>query len=138
LLRFERAGKERNLGLGPLHTVTLAEARARAKAARLLLLDNTDPIDAKRAQRAQRALDQAKTITFERAARDFYRGHEGQWRNRQHAAEWMTSLERYVFPSIGRLPIAAIDTGLVLRCPAKTQPEHDVRPCATESLNDEH
>jgi integrase len=116
LLRYERAGKERNLGLGPLHTVTLAEARARAKAARLLLLDGIDPIDAKRAQRAQRALDQAKAMTFEQAAKEFHRGHEGKWRNRQHAAEWLGSLERYVFAHIGNLPVGAIDTGLVLKC----------------------
>jgi hypothetical protein len=50
LLRYERAGKERMLGLGPLHTVTLAEARIRAKAARQLLLDGVDPIDQKREQ----------------------------------------------------------------------------------------
>ena len=115
LLRYGRAGKERMLGLGPTHTVTLAEARARAKAARLMLLDGIDPIDAKRAQKAQRALEQAKALTFQQAARKFHDAHEGGWRNR-HAGEWLSSLEKYVFPIIGNLSVAAIDTGLVLKC----------------------
>ena len=34
LLRYERAGRERMLGLGPIATISLGEARERAKAAR--------------------------------------------------------------------------------------------------------
>ena len=44
-LRYQRNGRERWLGLGPLHTVTLKDARERARAARLQLLDGIDPID---------------------------------------------------------------------------------------------
>ena len=116
LLRYERAGKERMLGLGPIQTIGLAEARTRARTARQSLLDNIDPIDSRRAQKAQRALEQAKSMTFEQAARKFHSAHDGKWRNRRHAAEWLGSLERYVFPHIGALSIAAIDIGLVLKC----------------------
>lgn len=52
-LRYRRHGRERWLGLGPASLVTLAVARERAKAARLLLLDGTDPIDAKRRPRSK-------------------------------------------------------------------------------------
>ena len=52
-LRFQRNGRERWLGLGPLHTVTLKDARERARAARLQLLDGIDPIDVRRAERAK-------------------------------------------------------------------------------------
>jgi integrase len=116
LLRYGRAGRERMLGLGPVYTVTLAEARIRARAARLSLLDGIDPIDAKRAQRAQHALDRAKAMTFAEAARKFHGAHESGWRNRQHASEWLGSLKKYVFPTIGNLSVAVIDTGLVLKC----------------------
>jgi integrase len=116
LLRYARDGKERQHGLGPVHTLTLAEARVRAKAARQLLLDGSDPIDEKRARKIQRALAAAKAMTFEQAAKAFYDGHSSKWRNRRHAHEWITSLKRFVFPVIGGLPIAEIDTGLVLRC----------------------
>ena len=48
-------GKVRQLGLGALHTLSLAEARQRAPAARQLVLDGVDPIDARRAQRESAA-----------------------------------------------------------------------------------
>ena len=48
VLRYERAGVERMAGIGPLSLVSLAEARSRAKAMRLGLLDGVDPIEAKR------------------------------------------------------------------------------------------
>src|SRR3979409_2446442 len=51
-LRYQRNGRERWLGLGPLHTVTLKDARERARAARLQLLDGMDPIDVRRARAA--------------------------------------------------------------------------------------
>src|SRR5271155_3288494 len=55
LLRYERAGRERWMGLGPLHTFTLEEARARARQARQQIADGIDPLDARKAERAQRA-----------------------------------------------------------------------------------
>lgn len=48
LFRYEKAGRERRLGLGPLHTVFLKEARERARKARLQILDGIDPIEAKK------------------------------------------------------------------------------------------
>ena len=53
LLRFERDGRERWLGLGPLSVVDLRTARERARAARLLLLDGIDPIDHRKAEKAK-------------------------------------------------------------------------------------
>ena len=54
---------ERWFGLGPIHTVSLQEARERARRARLLILDGIDPIDARRAERAERALAAKKAMT---------------------------------------------------------------------------
>ena len=55
-LRYQRNGRERWFGLGPLHAVTLKDARERARTARLQLLDGIDPIDARRAERAKAKL----------------------------------------------------------------------------------
>lgn len=41
------AGKVRDMGLGPLHVVSVAEARKRAIAASLLRLDGVDPLEKK-------------------------------------------------------------------------------------------
>src|SRR5215468_8046117 len=64
LLRYERAGRERWMGLGALHTFSLAEARERARKARQQLADGIDPLEARQAERTQRALRIAKEETF--------------------------------------------------------------------------
>ena len=49
LFRYTRHGRARQMGLGALHTVSLAEARERARVARQILLDGDDPIEIKQA-----------------------------------------------------------------------------------------
>jgi len=116
LLRYEREGRERWMGLGPLHSFTLEEARERARRARQLLADGIDPIEARQAERAARALSEAKTMPFREAAIQYFDTHERKWRNAKHRAQFLSTLESYVFPVIGKLPVSAIDTGLVLAC----------------------
>jgi integrase len=132
LLRYERDGVERYMGLGPLHTVGLEEARERARQARLLLLDGVDPIEDRKAKQAERALAQARALTFEDAARQYFDQHEKKWRNPKHRAQFVSTLRDYAFPKIGKLSVAAIDTGLVLKClepiwPTKTETASRVR-----------
>ena len=52
LFRYMINGRARHMGLGPLHTVNLAEARVRARQARQLILDGKDPIEVKYAARS--------------------------------------------------------------------------------------
>ena len=59
--RYQRDGRERWLGLGPFHTVSLAEARVKARNARLALLEDIDPLEQKRAKKAAAQLAAAKT-----------------------------------------------------------------------------
>jgi hypothetical protein len=60
LLRFRHAGKARAMGLGPLHTVNLAEARIKARECRQLLLSGFDPIEARKAKRTDELLAAAR------------------------------------------------------------------------------
>lgn len=115
-LRYYRANVEHWHGLGPFHTVSLKEARERARAARLQLLDGVDPIDAKKLQKAALALEAAKALTFQEAAEQYYRQHERKWKNPKHSAQFLSTLRTYAFPKIGRLAVADVDTGQVLRC----------------------
>src|SRR5437763_17217155 len=62
--RYKVAGKTREMGLGPTHTIGLAEARQKAQDARKLRLDGADPIAARRAVRGQERAAAAKAITF--------------------------------------------------------------------------
>jgi integrase len=115
ILRYQRDGKQRMLGLGPVHTVSLAEARVKARNARLALLEGIDPLDARRARKAADRLEAAKAMTFAAAAQSYFAQHEAKWKNRKHAAQFLSTLRTYVYPVIGGLSVAAIDTGLVLR-----------------------
>ena len=108
-------GKVRQLGLGALHTLSLAEARQRARAARQLVLDGVDPIDARRAQRESARLEQAKRVTFQQCADQYIASHQSAWRNAKHREQWTVTLRTYVNPVIGALAVAEIDTALVLK-----------------------
>src|ERR1700738_3526370 len=47
VFRFELHGRRHDMGLGPTHTLDLADAAAKAKALRQQLLDGTNPLAAK-------------------------------------------------------------------------------------------
>jgi integrase len=115
LLRYERAGRERWLGLGPLRDFDLEEARARARKARQLLRDGVDPIEAKRREHAERILEAARAVTFRTAARQYFDTHQAKWSNPKYRGEFLTTMETYVFPTFGELPVQMIDTPLVIK-----------------------
>jgi integrase len=114
ILRYEKAGRERWLGLGSQRTFTLKEARERARKARQLLADGVDPLAQKKAAKAAKALADAKAITFEEAARQFYDQHRKKW-SVKHAAQFISSLKEYAFKKIGKLAVADVDIGEVLK-----------------------
>src|SRR3954469_13090670 len=64
IFRYQRRGKRRDMGLGPLHLVGLSDARRRAHECRDLLFRGTDPLDRKHGERAATALAEAKAATF--------------------------------------------------------------------------
>ena len=115
VLRFMLAGKAREMGLGPLHTISLADARKRAQAGRQLLLLGIDPIEQRRQRVAAIRASEAKVVTFDEAAERYIAAHEKGWRNAKHGAQWRSTLRTYASPVVGSLNIAAIDTGLVAR-----------------------
>jgi integrase len=103
------------MGLGPLHTISLAEARQRAQDCRKVRLDGLDPVEVRHSQRAAAKLDAAKAITFKACAEQFIASHRVGWRNAKHAAQWTATLERYVYPQFGEFPVQAVDVGLVMK-----------------------
>ncbi|MBX9453609.1 MAG: integrase arm-type DNA-binding domain-containing protein [Mesorhizobium sp.] len=124
LLRYELNGRERFHGLGSLDDFGLKEARERARAARQKIADGIDPIEVKRAERAARAAEAAKTVTFEEAARKYYEQNEPRWRNRKAAAQFLSTLEEYVFPVFKDASVADVDTPLVLKALEGVHPKH--------------
>ena len=115
VFRFALKGHTRDMGLGSLHSVSLSQARAKARSARELLADGIDPIEAKRAAHEQALLDSGKALTFSEATSRFITGRRAAWRSTKHAAQWQSTLERYAYPVIGPLPVHVVDTTLVLK-----------------------
>jgi len=109
------AGKERYMGLGSLGTVSLAEARDRAAECRKLREQGKDPIEARDAQRASAAAERAKAMTFDECAERYISAHRAGWRNPKHGAQWKSTLANYASPVFGKLPVQAIDVGLVIK-----------------------
>jgi len=116
LMRYTLDGRERWCGLGPLRTLDLEDARARCRKFRQMLLDGIDPIEYKRQRRAAKRLEDAKSVTFEDCLRQYLAQHERKWKSLKHRQQFETTVTQYVLPKIGKLSVAAIDTGLVLRC----------------------
>jgi integrase len=114
--RYMVNGRARQLGLGPLHTVSLAEARNRAREARQLILDGRDPIEVRHEARAAAKIERLKTMTFRQAANDFLQTAKIEsFKNDKHRKQWRSTLEQYAFPVLGDLPLQSIDTALVLK-----------------------
>jgi integrase len=108
-------GRAREMGLGPLHTLTLAEARERAKAARLLVLDGKDPIEVRRDMIATAKADLANAETFKACAERYIESHKAGWKNAKHVYQWRATMKAYVYPAIGETPVARIGTADVLK-----------------------
>ena len=115
LFIFTRNGKTREMGLGPFPDVTLEDARAKALEARRALLAGEDPIKKRQAEKDSRRLDAAKRITFDKAAEAFIESHRAGWKNAKHVSQWQNTLRDYASPVFGTLPVAAIDTSLVMQ-----------------------
>jgi integrase len=106
---------KRAMGLGSLEDVSLHEARAAAEKCRKLRREGIDPLQERNNRKAAVRIEAAKAMTFD-ACRDAYiDAHHGSWSNAKHAAEWGRSLETYVTPVFGKLPVQQIDTALVMK-----------------------
>lgn len=115
VFRFERNGRRREMGLGSLNAVSLASARDKAQNCRTALDAGLDPIEQKQAEKAAQRLEAAKSMTFDQCAAKYVEAHRAGWRNAKHADQWTNTLNTYASPAFGKLPVAAVDTGLVMR-----------------------
>jgi integrase len=125
LLRYQRLGRERWMGLGPAADFTLTEAKERARAARQMIRSGIDPIDAKRAAKAAEIAAKARAVTFGECATDYFRAHSPGWGHPKHVAQWRASVLGLTMsgkPATGDycrvlrpLPVAQIDTPIVLQ-----------------------
>ncbi|WP_341826637.1 tyrosine-type recombinase/integrase [Burkholderia gladioli] len=115
LFRYMRAGVRRGMGLGPVHTVTLAEAREKAYACRRMLIEGIDPLEAKKAKHQADRRERMKSLLFRDCANQYIEAHRKSWKNEKHAAQWGSTIETYANPIIGNLMVTEIDTDEIMR-----------------------
>jgi integrase len=117
--RFMLAGKAREMGLGGLTKISLADSRKRAGEVRRLLADGIDPINHKEGEQAKREaagkLAAARSMTFDECAAAYMRAHEMSWRNPKHRKQWTSTLATYVSPVFGSLPVQDVNVPLVMK-----------------------
>ena len=99
-------GRRRDLGLGSVALVSLAEAREMARANRKLARQGGDPLAARRRARG--------IPTFAEASARVLKQKQGGWRSERHAKDWLSSLKRYAFPLIGQMPVSEVTAADVL------------------------
>ena len=108
LLRIIVQEKRRDIGLGSLSLVSLAEAREKALAYRKVARDGGDPL-------ADRRKSEVTVPTFAEAAELVHAEHKATWKNTKHAAQWITTLRTYANPHFGAKRVDQIETPDVLR-----------------------
>ena len=123
VLRIVVGNRRSAIGLGPYPAVSLAQARQKAQALREDVAKGIDPLRQKAAAKAALKAQQASSVTFEQAARDFIRHHESSWSNAKHAAQWLSSLETWAFPHIGSTYLQDITTAHILQVLKQTVDE---------------
>ena len=99
-------GRRRDIGLGSAKLVPLADAREQALVNRRMAREGGDPLAEK--------CRLARMPTFADAAARVLEQKRAGWREGRHPQSWWASLNRYVFPRIGRRPVSEVSSAEVL------------------------
>ena len=115
IFRYRTGDRLRDMGLGPFHTVSLAEAREKAEVCRAMRFKGLDPLEERHKEQQARTIEAAEVITFEKCAEAYIAAHKAGWKNGKHADQWTATLQTYVYPVFKDKAVAAIDDALVLK-----------------------
>lgn len=116
ILRMLVGGRRRDIGLGGFPTVTLAQARDKAREARDKVERGIDPVEERKAAKARLIEARRKGMLFSEAVDKALAAKLDAFRNEKHRAQWRSTLDTYALPEIGALPVDEIDAAAVLRC----------------------
>jgi integrase len=112
MLRTVVQSRRKDIGLGGLSLVSLAEAREEAASMRKIARKGGNPLEVRQKANAQMP-------TFKQAAITVHEEHLPTWKNKKHAAQWISSLKHYAFPSFGDRPVDQVGTADVLNALSK-------------------
>lgn len=110
--RLDKDGKlkphRRDIGIGPYPEVSLAEARAKATELRLQIRNGIDPIAYKQEQLEKQRIQQLRNKTFRECAKVVIANKTRELKNEKHIGQWSSTLETYIYPTLGNLTISTI------------------------------
>lgn len=114
VLRTMVGNKRRHMGLGSFPEVPLARAKEKARAAKEDIAQGIDPIFKRHAAVSSLRAQQASEKTFAQAAQGYIESHGDSWKNPKHRAQWVSTLETYAYPHMGKLLVRDIGQEHVL------------------------
>jgi integrase len=115
ILRVSVGDKRRDIGLGGFPTVTLSQARDKARDARDKIERGIDPVAERKAVKASLATAQRRGLTFADAVEKCLAAKLDAFRNAKHRQQWQNTLNSYAIPELGKMLVSDIDTQDVLR-----------------------
>jgi integrase len=119
VFRYMIDGRAREMGLGSVDYVPLAEARDLARDQRRICREGVDPIDTRRQRRAMQRLEAAKAMTFRECAESYIAAHRREWSSEKHVKQWdktfLSGKDSYVPAAVVELPVAAVDEAVVVK-----------------------
>ena len=115
MLRTVIGNRRRCLGLGGYPEITLAQAREKAREAREKIRQGIDPIEERQAQKQAYWKLQNGRMTFAEAARLCHEKKTAEFKNDKHIKQWISSVNRYAVPTIGRMAVEDIDLPDILK-----------------------
>jgi integrase len=115
LLRSKIGDRRRHIGLGGYPDVTLAQARQRAREARDLIWQGTDPVEHRKASRAALVTAQRRGLMFDDAMERYLENKLQEFDNVKHRKQWRATLDKYAVPALGKMLVADIDVSDVKR-----------------------
>ncbi|MCR9152307.1 MAG: integrase arm-type DNA-binding domain-containing protein [Rhodobacteraceae bacterium] len=115
VLRVRVGDRRRDIGLGGFPTVTLAQAREKAREARDKIERGIDPVEERKVAKARLRAAQRKGLTFEAAVERCLTAKLDAFQNEKHRRQWRSTLITYATPELGSMLVDEIDTSDVLR-----------------------
>lgn len=115
ILRVVVGDKRRDMGLGGYPDIGVADARQKAREARLKIEQGVDPILLRKQAKSELMALQATDKTFEQAAGEYIKIHADSWSNDKHRKQWESTLAAYAFPVVGKLSLRHIRQEHILK-----------------------
>jgi integrase len=114
IARVNVDGKRREMGLGSFPDVSLSIAREKARAARSDTTMGIDPVAHRKEARSARQALKATQKTFADCAKAYIEAHSDSWRNAKHRAQWPSTFETYVYPTMGTVLVGEVTQAHVM------------------------